>query len=71
VDDGLDDAEAALADLARVEIAGRFADRRPEVGEGGHVATFTSQSVGDVTTICSTTRQSSIVRIMADLAPDS
>jgi hypothetical protein len=51
VDDGIDeDAETALADLARDEIARRFADQRPEFGEGPRVATFTcpSQSIGDV-----------------------
>jgi hypothetical protein len=47
--DGIDeDAEAALADLARVELARRFADRRPETGEGARVATFTSPSIGDI-----------------------
>jgi hypothetical protein len=49
VDDGVDEeAEAALADRARDEIARRFADQRPEIGEGFRVATFTSPSIGDV-----------------------
>ena len=49
VDDGIDeDAEAALADLVRDEIARRFADKRPEIGEGFRAATFTSPSIGDV-----------------------
>src|SRR5262249_10200480 len=48
VDDGIDEDRAALAHLGRVEIARRFADQRPEIGEGAHVATFTSRSLGDV-----------------------
>jgi hypothetical protein len=49
VDDGIDEeAEAALADRGRDEIAQRFADQRPEIGEGYRVATFTSPSIGDV-----------------------
>ena len=49
VDDGIDeDAEAALADLGRDEIARRFADQRPEMGDGFRVATFTAPSIGDV-----------------------
>jgi hypothetical protein len=45
VDDGIDeDAETALADLARDEIARRFTDQRPEIGEGFRVATFTCPS---------------------------
>jgi hypothetical protein len=51
VDDGIDeDAESALADLGRVEIARRFGRQRPEIGEGARVATFTcqSRSIGDV-----------------------
>jgi hypothetical protein len=51
VDDGIDeDAETALADLGRVEIARRFAEQRPEIGEGFRVARFTcrSRSLGDV-----------------------
>jgi hypothetical protein len=47
--EGIDeDAETALADLARDEIARRFDDQRPEIGEGARVATFTSPSLGDV-----------------------
>jgi hypothetical protein len=47
--EGIDEAaEAALADLARDEITRRFADQRPEIGEGFRVATFTSPSIGDV-----------------------
>jgi hypothetical protein len=48
VDDGIDEDRAALAHLARDEIARRFADQHPQIGEGTHVATFTSQSLGDV-----------------------
>ena len=48
VDDGIDEDRAALADLGRVEIARRFADQHPEIGEGAHVATLTSRSLGDV-----------------------
>jgi hypothetical protein len=51
VDDGIDeDAEAALADLGRDRIARRFADQRPEIGEGARVARFTcpSRSIGDL-----------------------
>jgi len=51
VEDGIDeDTETALADLGRDEIARRFADQDPEIGEGARVATFTcpSRSIGDV-----------------------
>jgi len=48
-EDGVDEeAEIALAELGRIEIARRFADQRPEIGEGARVATFTSPSIGDV-----------------------
>jgi hypothetical protein len=50
-DDGIDeDAEAALADLGRDELARLLADQRPELGEGHRVAIFTcpSRSIGDV-----------------------
>jgi hypothetical protein len=44
------DLETDLADLVRVEIGRRFADHRPEIGEGDLVATFEcpSRSLGDV-----------------------
>jgi hypothetical protein len=51
VDEGIDeDAETALADRGRDEIAGRFADQCPEIGQGARVARFTcpSGSIGDV-----------------------
>jgi hypothetical protein len=51
VEDGIDeDAEAALADLARDEITRLFGDQRPEIGDGFRVARFTcrSPSLGDV-----------------------
>jgi hypothetical protein len=44
------DVETVLADLAREEIARRFGEHRPEIGEGSCVARFTcpSGSLGDV-----------------------
>jgi hypothetical protein len=48
VDEGIDEDTAALADLGRAEFARRFADQAPEIGEGTHVATFTSRSLGEV-----------------------